>query len=79
MEYCPDCNRQLSYGETMIGMCRECGCDLDEDDSEDYYERWEEQRAEELAERAASCKCGAWQFAKDGAVVHVSDCCCGAE
>ncbi|MEW6468888.1 MAG: hypothetical protein AB1458_08190 [Bacteroidota bacterium] len=34
--------------------------------------------AEDLADRAASCKCGAWTFAKNGRVVHTADCrCCG--
>ena len=58
----------------------------DEDwDEDDYYdEEWEreeimERREEELAERAATCSCGAWVFGKDGKVYHVADCCCGAE
>ncbi len=64
-EYCEDCFRAIYYD--------------DEDDDEDYYDDWQERHEEELAERAASCKCGAWQIAKDGSVVHVADCCCGAE
>jgi len=53
-------------------------------DDDDYDERdWEEEKAErrfeEDAERAALCKCGAWQFNKTGIVIHVADCICGAE
>jgi hypothetical protein len=58
----------------------------DEDDDEwegfneeDWREEQAERKLEELAERAALCTCGAWQFAKDGSVVHVADCYCGAE
>jgi len=49
-----------------------------EDDrrDEDFYQ---EQRERELEERAANCECGAWQMAKNGEVIHVADCCCGAE
>lgn len=72
--YCPYCGklRDDDY----------CDCDdewEDDYDEDDWREEMEERKAEELAERAANCKCGAWQFAKDGSVVHVADCCCGAE
>jgi len=43
---------------------------------DDFYQ---EQRERELEERAANCECGAWQMAKNGEVIHVADCCCGAE
>lgn len=51
----------------------------DEDDGRDWEEEEREREYEELAERASSCKCGAWQFNKKGDVVHIADCCCGAE
>lgn len=58
------------------------GEDWDDDDyefdEEDWREEQEERRQEELAMRAAMCTCGAWQMGKSG-VVHVADCCCGAE
>ena len=28
---------------------------------------------------ATDCKCGAWVFAKDGSILHIADCVCGAE
>jgi hypothetical protein len=80
--YCPCCNIGLDESQNKKGYCNNCGECLDDDDyedAEDYRDRMEEQRFEELAERAALCKCGAWQFAKNGEVVHVADCCCGAE
>jgi len=55
--------------------------DWDDDYDDDYwddYDDWEERREEELQERAAYCTCGAWQNTPSG-VVHVADCCCGAE
>ena len=48
--------------------------DYDEDDSEDCRERWEEERFERLSQ----CTCGAWQVV-NWALIHVADCCCGAE
>lgn len=53
--------------------------DYDEDyDAEDDDDA-EERAYEEDAERASNCKCGAWQFDKKGNVIHVADCCCGAD
>ena len=55
--------------------------DDDEDYDDDYYDDdyyWE-RIEEELQERAYNCTCGAWQITKSGEVVHVADCCCGAE
>lgn len=48
--------------------------DYDEDDSEDCRERWEEERFERLSQ----CTCGAWQVV-NWELIHVADCCCGAE
>lgn len=48
-------------------------------DEDDWYEEQMQRKAEQMAERASMCKCGAWQFGKDGNVYHVADCCCGAE
>jgi hypothetical protein len=79
---CPECSKHLSDHEQRNEYCHECGeCWDGEDDfdEDDWREEMEERRQEELAERAALCKCGAWQFAKNGSVVHVADCCCGAE
>jgi hypothetical protein len=57
--------------------------DEEEDDDEMSFEEWaeleEERREEEEATYAATCTCGAWQFAKDGTVVHIADCFCGAQ
>lgn len=59
-----------------------------QDDEDYFYEEdgyyddsdyWEEKRNNELEERASYCTCGAWQQLKTGEVVHVADCCCGAE
>lgn len=76
-KFCCECGRKHNE-ESESPFCPPCEASFDEDDSfdEDYYI---EQRENELAERAAMCKCGAWQFAKDGTVIHVADCCCGAE
>lgn len=52
--------------------------DDDYDNSMDEEDR-EEAEWEERCELAATCKCGAWIFNKNGDVVHVADCCCGAE
>lgn len=49
--------------------------DDEEWDADDEEERW----AEEEAEYAATCTCGAWVFGKDGKVYHIADCFCGAE
>jgi hypothetical protein len=51
----------------------------DDYDELDWEEEEQERKEEEMAERAASCNCGAWVFGKDGKVYHVSDCYCGAE
>jgi hypothetical protein len=52
----------------------------EDDDDEDYFERAQEQRDEERALLAATCKCGAWRFSLDKTqVLHMADCCCGAE
>lgn len=48
--------------------------DDDEDDGEDCQERWEEERFERLSQ----CTCGAWQVV-NWELIHVADCCCGAE
>ena len=76
-KFCCECGRKHNE-ESESPFCPPCEASFDKDDSfdEDYYI---EQRENELAERAAMCKCGAWQFAKDGTVIHVADCCCGAE
>ena len=79
---CPECGQVLSAKESQAEYCNNCGEDFSHDDEfdiEDWREEQEERKQEELAERAANCTCGAWQFAKDGSVVHVADCCCGAE
>lgn len=57
---------------------------LEAEEDDGYDDRdWEEEEAEreyeEKAERAATCKCGAWVFNKNGNPVHVADCFCGAE
>lgn len=78
---CFDCgNTYKTFDvENKFHLCPYCEDEYEREDEDDYRERMEEQRLEELAERASFCKCGAWQFAKDGSVVHVADCCCGAE
>lgn len=46
------------------------------DDEEDR----EDEKQNELAERAFACTCGAWTFNKERTkVLHVADCICGAE
>ena len=45
-----------------------------EDDSEDCYERYMEERLYRLS----TCTCGAWQVV-NWELVHLADCCCGAE
>lgn len=72
--FCPYCGKLINDDY--------CDCDDDwekEFDEDMWREEREEKEYEEMAERAANCKCGAWQFAKDGSVIHVADCCCGAE
>lgn len=73
--FCPYCGKQIN------GDYCDCDDDWEDDDydEDDWREEQEERRLEELAERAATCRCGAWQFAKNGEVVHVADCYCGAE
>jgi hypothetical protein len=52
----------------------------DDDEDDDYFERAQEQRDEDRAFLAATCKCGAWSFSADKTqVIHSADCCCGAE
>lgn len=79
--YCPECNTRLSEKEQQFEYCSTCHADFsyDDVDVEDERERYLEQREEELAYLAASCKCGAWQFSSNGQVIHVADCYCGAE
>ena len=57
-------------------FCPACEDDEDNGKDEDFYHEQHESRMEL---RAASCECGAWQMTKTGEVVHVADCCCGAE
>lgn len=75
---CIDCGNTYKTSSGSL-YCPYCEDEYEREDEDDYRERMEEQRLEELAERASFCKCGAWQFAKDGSVIHVADCCCGAE
>lgn len=49
--------------------------EYDDFDADDLEERRENERAE----IAMNCSCGAWIFAKNGSVLHVADCICGAE
>ena len=73
---CRECGVQLlDDKERQIGMCEDCYCEDDGKD-EDFYI---EQRERELEERAGNCTCGAWQMTDKGEVIHVADCCCGAE
>lgn len=65
--------------ENKYHLCPSCEDRIDNEDTEDFYERQMEQKQEELAIRALSCKCGAWQLTKDNSVIHIADCCCGAE
>lgn len=79
-KFCCECGRKYREGEERESpFCIPCEASFDEEDDlydEEYYK---EKREEELAERAESCICGAWQFAKNGTVIHVADCYCGAE
>lgn len=77
MRSCVLCNETFSSKEKAF-FCPQCEDEEFEDDGrdEDFYQ---EQRERELEERAANCECGAWQMAKNGEVIHVADCCCGAE
>lgn len=68
--YCGD-----ALEEDEHGICRHCD-EEDDGKDEDFYEK---QRERELEERAACCTCGAWQMTDNGQVIHVADCCCGAE
>jgi hypothetical protein len=84
MSSCINCGQELTTdAEINHGICYDCATfDLDDDDYEDdddFYERLEEQKQEELWERAHECTCGAWQHDNKGNVFHVADCCCGAE
>ena len=53
--------------------------DYDDDDDDWDEDDWREKEYEDDVERAESCTCGAWIFNKKGDVIHVADCCCGAE
>ena len=78
MRSCVSCGEQF-MGEQKAIFCPYCESEEFEDDDgrdEDFYQ---EQRERELEERASNCSCGAWQMAKNGEVIHVADCCCGAE
>lgn len=72
----------VSCGEDFISKDKAIFCpycedeDWDDGRDDDFYQ---EQRERELEERAANCSCGAWQMTKNGEVIHVADCCCGAE
>lgn len=55
----------------------------EQDYEDDFGDRdWEAEEAEAEEERrmeiASSCSCGAWIVNKDGIVLHVADCYCGA-
>ena len=71
---CFYCGEALTENEH--GICRYCDEEEDDGKDEDFYT---EQRERELEERAANCTCGAWQMTSKGEVIHVADCCCGAE
>lgn len=75
MNTCKYCGEQTGYNNLICEDCR----DDNHDDSEDYYQDWLDRELEEKAILADNCKCGAWLFDKNGVVVHVADCCCGAE
>lgn len=72
---CHYCGSGLTKNEEARGICDDC--EYGEDDGMDEY-FYIEQREKELEERAMNCSCGAWQNIK-GRIVHVADCCCGAE
>ena len=63
--------------------CTECGA-LEEIDcccefyDEEEYEAIEEAEEERLMDIAMRCTCGAWRNI-NGKVLHLADCCCGAE
>ena len=77
MRSCVSCGEEFLSKYKAI-FCPYCEDEEFEDDGrdEDFYQ---EQRERELEERAANCECGAWQMTKNGDVIHVADCCCGAE
>jgi hypothetical protein len=77
MKNCIECGIELTIRDQSSMCCK--ACRYGNEDEDDYYERQQEEKENELAERATSCDCGAWQFANDGSVIHVADCCCGAE
>jgi hypothetical protein len=68
----------VEYVRATIKVIEEEDDDDDDDDGRDE-EFYQEQRERELEERAGNCSCGAWQITKSGTVIHVADCCCGAE
>jgi uncharacterized Zn finger protein (UPF0148 family) len=78
MRSCVSCGEEFLSKYKKAIFCPYCEDEEFEDDGrdEDFYQ---EQREMELGQRAANCKCGAWQMAKNGEVIHVADCCCGAE
>lgn len=73
---CAWCDQPFTPTPECGCYCPEC-CDDDYDDGKDQ-DFYEEQRERELERKASFCECGAWQFSKTG-VIHVADCCCGAE
>ena len=78
MKHCIECGKEIDSNDDLYCLkCIEYEKWLDEQD-EDYYEDYEENKAQELFERACECTCGAWQNI-NGQTVHVADCCCGAE
>ncbi len=46
--------------------------------AERCFDDWEDEQIERDLQRAGDCKCGAWQFSS-GKIIHVADCCCGAD
>ena len=73
---CVYCKVQLSQREYLRGVCDECEYGEDDGKDEDFYR---EQHEREMEERVWNCTCGAWQQTANGTIIHVADCCCGAE
>lgn len=53
--------------------------DMEADGYEEPEIDYDEQRERKEEEIAGNCKCGAWQFTPNRNIIHVADCCCGAE
>jgi hypothetical protein len=72
---CFQCGSQCLCVGNLDGLnpskCTTCGCLED-----DWEDDWEDDFA---IQNALNCKCGAWSFDKYNSVIHISDCCCGAE